>query len=96
MLDKCSSGSTPSKQMVVKWLVNFNTNTDDVEPCGRPEAIVSYENVEQVHKIVANREVKLLELTDTLKILTVDRNQQHVDYLESCLGEIEPNFCVDM
>lgn len=71
-LDKCYPDSAPSKATVERWFAEFKcgrTRTDDAERCGRPNEVVTPENVKNVHKIILeNRKVKLQEVADTMKM----------------------------
>ena len=49
--------------------LNTVTNTDDGERSGHPKSAVVPENITKVHKIVlSDRQLKLREIADTLKI----------------------------
>ncbi|XP_067145300.1 protein GVQW3-like [Centruroides vittatus] len=71
-LDKHYGDSAPGKLTVIDWYAEFKhgwTNTDDAEHPGHPKSAVVPENIKKVHKIVLkDREVKLREIADTLKI----------------------------
>ena len=58
--------------MVEKWFADFKrsrTNLDDVECSGRPNSAIVPENIKNVHKMVlADHELKLREIADTLEI----------------------------
>ena len=71
-LNKRYGDSAPGKSITIDWYAEFKrgrTNTDDAERSGRPKSAVVPENITKVHKIVlGNRKLKLLEMSDTLKI----------------------------
>ena len=71
-LDKCYPDSAPSRQTVEKCYADFKlglTNTDDAERSDPSNSSVVPENIKKVHKMVlADRKLKLREITDTLKI----------------------------
>ena len=58
--------------MIETWYANFKrgrTNTDDDERSGRLNSAVILENIKEVHKMVlADRNLKLYEIADTLNI----------------------------
>ena len=58
--------------MIEKWFADFErgrTNTDDAERSGRLNSAVVSENIKEVHKMVlADDELKLRKISDTLKI----------------------------
>ena len=64
--------SAPGKSTIVDWYVEFKrgrTNTNDAERSGCPKSAVVLENITKVHKIdLYDRELKLREIADTLKI----------------------------
>ena len=71
-LDKHYPNSTPSRQMVEKWIAEFKcgrTSTNDAERSGRPNEAVSPENIQKTHKLVMNdRKLMVHELADIVKI----------------------------
>ena len=71
-LDKCYPDSAPSRQIVEKWFADFKrgrTNTDDAERSARTNSAVVPKNMKKVYKMVlVDRELKLCEIADTLKI----------------------------
>lgn len=71
-LEKCYPDAAPSKSTVERWFSEFNrgrTDTDDAKRSGRPNRVVTPENIEKVKEIVAaNRKAKLQDIADTLKI----------------------------
>ena len=71
-LEKCYGDSAPSKTTICPWYAEFKrdrTDTDDAERSGRPNEVVTSESIKKVHQIVfENRELKLRETANTLKI----------------------------
>ena len=71
-LDKCYSDSAPSETMPKRWYANFKcgrTYTNDAKCSGHPNSAVVLENTKKYHKFVlADRELKLREIADELKI----------------------------
>ena len=71
-LDKCYSDSAPSKVTVERWFAEFKcgrTSTEDAERSGRPNEVVTPENIKKAHKIILeNRKVKLQEIADIMKM----------------------------
>ena len=61
-----------TKSTIIKLYAEFKrdcTSTDDAERSGRPKSAVFSENITKVHKIdLGDRELKLPEIADTLKI----------------------------
>ena len=71
-LDKCYPDSAPSKATVERWFAEFKcgrTSTEDAERSGRPNEVVTPENIKKAHKIILeNRKVKLQEIADIMKM----------------------------
>ena len=71
-LEKCYGDSAPSKTTICGWYAEFKrgrTDTEDAERSVRPNKVVTPETIKKVHQIVfENRELKLREIADTLKI----------------------------
>ena len=71
-LDKCYSDSASSETMVKKWYADFKCgciDTNDTECSGCPNSAVILENTKKLHKLVlADRELKLREIAEELKI----------------------------
>ncbi|KAF7264279.1 hypothetical protein GWI33_000385 [Rhynchophorus ferrugineus] len=61
-------------------------STEDDEHSGRPKEMVTEESIKKIHKIILNdRQLKLNEIADTLKIST------ELDDSEQCLKMIKRN-----
>ena len=85
-LDKCYGESSPSRQMVEKWMGEFKrgrTSTSDAERSGRPKEVTTEEMVNKVHDIVIDDpKIKLREIVEMTNI-SYERVQnilhQHLD-----------------
>lgn len=71
-LDKCYPDSAPAQSNIKYWFREFKrgrTDTTDAQRSGRPNEVVTPENIKKIHKIIMNdRKLKLSEIADTLKI----------------------------
>jgi len=71
-LDKCYGESSPSRQMVEKWMGEFKrgrTSTSDAERSGRPKEVTTEEMVNKVHDIVIDDpKIKLREIVEMTNI----------------------------
>lgn len=71
-LDEHYADSAPSKATVERWFADFKrgrTDTDDAERSGRPNEVVTPENIKKVHKMVfRNRKLKLREIANMINI----------------------------
>ena len=71
-LDKHYSDSAPGKSTIEKWFEKFKRGemtTEDDACSGHPKEGVTDENNKKVHKtILDDRKVKLIEISETLKI----------------------------
>ena len=71
-LEKYYSDSAPGKSTIEKWFEKFKRGemtTEDDAFSGRPKEAVTDENYKKVHKIIwDDRKVKLIEISETLKI----------------------------
>lgn len=71
-LDKCYEESSPSRQMVQKWIGEFKhgrTSTNDSERSGRPKEVTIPKYIKQIHKMVLNdRRLKVREIADSLNM----------------------------
>ena len=74
-LHKCYSNFFPSDTTVNRWYADFKcgcTGTNDAKRSSRPNSAVVSENTKKLHKLVlTDRELKLHEITEELK-LSVD------------------------
>jgi hypothetical protein len=68
-LDKLYLDSAPAKSIVKKWFAKFKRGEIEGDArCVRPKEAVP-KNIKKVHKIIVNdRIVKLIEISETLKI----------------------------
>lgn len=71
-LDLRYPDSAPGNSTVKDWYAKFKRgemSTKDGERSGRPNEVVTAENIRKIHKIILNnRRVKLIEIAETLKI----------------------------
>ncbi len=71
-LDKCCSESAPSETILKRWYADFKcggTQTNNIEPSGRPNLAGVPENTKKFHKLVlTDLKLKLCEIVEELKI----------------------------
>ena len=71
-LENCYGDSAPSKTTICQWYAEFkrgHTDTEDADRSGRPNEVVTPENIKKVHQIIfENRKLKLREIADILNI----------------------------